>query len=123
MRLDPIQIEPDAWCAWCGNALPEPEERHHALRFCCLQCKIEYHRDLLSERRYNERETRICPWCGTEFKAWPRHKHTCNPKCGEALHNWRKAHRAGYRMKRKPWVVTHGGADPDEVAALRRSKG
>lgn len=117
---DPVEIEPDAWCGWCGDPLPEPEERHHGRRYCSPRCKQSMHNDRTREAKKAARPMRACLWCGAAFPAWPLQKFTCTPKCSEMLHNWRKAWRAGRLRKRSPWAVTDGGADPDDLAARKR---
>lgn len=118
-KPEPIEIEPDAWCAWCGDPLPEPEERHHHLRYCSAVCRRRMAYDLIRERRMAARKPQPCRWCGTLFMPRTEKVHTCSRKCKEAMQNWRRYWRKGWRPGRDPWVVTHGGEDPDAVAARR----
>ena len=76
-RLDPIEIEPDAWCGWCGDPLPEPEERIHNKAFCSVACRKEHTADLRKNpvRRLN------CPHCGTAFKTTDPRKRFCTHRC------------------------------------------
>ena len=104
-NLDPIAIEPDAWCAWCGDPLPEPEERHHGRRYCCKRCKWAYENDVRSQARKAARPIRACLWCGTEFIAWPSHKFCCTPKCSERYHNRASKERFAARQAERPCPV------------------
>lgn len=90
-ELDPVEVEPDAWCAWCGDPLPEPEERHHGRRYCCQRCRWAMDNDKVRQAKLAARPMRACLSCGTEFRAWPSHKRCCTPKCSERYQNARKA--------------------------------
>jgi predicted nucleic acid-binding Zn ribbon protein len=87
---DAVEVAADAWCAWCGEALPEPEERTWHQRFCCKACKDAHHNDLQKERRWAERERRSCRQCGAEFVAMPRNRLFCSARCSNAWHNGKK---------------------------------
>ena len=121
LRDQPIFIEPDAWCAWCGESLPEPEERHHGRVYCSKRCKWAFAADRKREATIAARPMRNCVWCGTAFRAFPSHKLTCSRACNIALFNWRRMQRNGWRPARHPWAVTHGGADPDDLAGFKRN--
>ena len=81
-KPEPVEIEPDAWCAWCGDPLPEPEERHHRRRFCCVQCREA---DKYDRYQRQPRKARLvpkpCAWCGTEFKPTRPYQKYCQLQC------------------------------------------
>ena len=77
---DAVEIEPDAWCAWCGADLPEPVDRTYHQRFCSKACNDDFHNDV-------QRERRSCRQCGAEFVAMPRNKVFCSRTCQDAWHN------------------------------------
>ena len=78
---EPIQIEPDAWCAWCGDPLPEKEERHWRRRFCCQSCKAAHKYDRAKEARRAALPVKSCEWCGTTFKAKRAFQIYCKTQC------------------------------------------
>lgn len=84
---DAVEVAADAWCAWCGEALPEPEDRTWHQRFCCKACQIAHYRDVQKERRRAAAERRSCKQCGAEFVALPRTRLFCSRACNVAFHN------------------------------------
>ena len=81
MDVDPIEIEPDAWCDWCGDPLPEPEERHPRRKYCSRQCKDESRNAAAREAWAAALVEKDCPHCGTRFKQTRTCKVYCTPKC------------------------------------------
>lgn len=78
---DPIEIEPDAWCEWCGDPLPETEDRHHSRRYCSVKCRSAAAYDPIRQARAAMRPERACGHCGTTFKAkGPAHRY-CGISC------------------------------------------
>jgi predicted nucleic acid-binding Zn ribbon protein len=102
---EPVEIEPDAWFAWCGDPLPEPEERHHGRRYCSEPCKWAMEYDRLRETRQAARPMRACLWCRSSFRAWPSYKFTCTPKCSERYHNRRKRERNAAAQPERPCPI------------------
>lgn len=81
-RAEPIEIEPDAWCDWCGNPLPEPEERHWRTKYCSRQCKDARDYDAVKNRKgIGQRVWRNCEWCGSRFVSSQPHAKCCSLKC------------------------------------------
>lgn len=81
MQPEPIHIEPDAWCKWCGDPLPEFEERHWKREFCKRGCKDAYRNDQGRERRAAARAGKTCAHCGGTFDGnRPDHVY-CSQKC------------------------------------------
>lgn len=100
MQPEPIYIEPDAWCEWCGDPLPEIEERHPAQRFCSRRCK-----DDNSNARKREEWAALladldCPHCGTRFKQNRADQIYCTAKCGANAAYRRKTGRPVARQDR-----------------------
>lgn len=91
---DPLIIEPDAWCEWCGEALPEREERRWNQRFCCRKCGEENKAQLMKEARLALREDRTCRHCGTGFKAKGPANWYCSVSCQVKARYRRKTGRA-----------------------------
>jgi len=85
-RLDPIEIEPDAWCGWCGDPLPEPAERVHNKTYCSVECRDAAKAD----RRKCERVHILCPECGTRFLRTSRVRVFCCHRCANRHHKRRK---------------------------------
>jgi|AntRauTorckE5430_2_1112549.scaffolds.fasta_scaffold45061_1 predicted nucleic acid-binding Zn ribbon protein len=83
---DPIEIEPDAWCGWCGDPLPEPEERVHNKRYCSVRCK-QWH---ASDKKRSPRIWLSCPICGTRFYRENRKRQCCSHKCASLAWHRRK---------------------------------
>lgn len=94
-RLDPIQIEPDRWCLWCGESLPEPAERDHRQRYCCPECRTAAKLDRRNEARRaaRVREPRTCRQCGATFIPKRRDALVCSLGCNWAWQNARQAER------------------------------
>lgn len=63
---NPLTIEPDAWCAWCGDPLPEREERLPWMKYCSAKCGNQYRYDL-NDRPKHKHPPRPCAYCGTVF--------------------------------------------------------
>lgn len=80
-KADPVQIEPDAWCEWCGDPLPEKEERRPDKRFCSRKCGGAFRADLLRQARLDLRPERACDHCGTTFKAKGPANRFCSMSC------------------------------------------
>lgn len=91
---DPIIIEPDAWCEWCGNPLPEREERKWNQRFCCAACGEANRLDLMRVARLDLREDRNCRHCETAFKAKGPAHWFCSISCQGKARYRRKTGRA-----------------------------
>ena len=91
---EPIQIEPDAWCEWCGDPLPEPEERRRDKRFCCRDCKAAARNDDLRQARLALRPERACGHCKTTFKAKGPANRFCSVSCQQKARYRRKTGRA-----------------------------
>lgn len=89
MRSDPIEIEPDAWCEWCGDPLPEPEERHARRRFCGRKCKDDYRNDLRAEAARALLIPKPCKWCSTVFKPTRAFQVYCRKQCNWDANNAR----------------------------------
>lgn len=81
MQPEPIHIEPDAWCEWCGDPLPEIEERHPRRRFCSRRCKDDNHNAMKREEWAATLADLDCPHCGTRFRQRRACQVYCNPKC------------------------------------------
>jgi hypothetical protein len=81
MRPDPIEIEPDAWCEWCGDSLPEKEERHPRQRFCSLRCRADAGNAAKREEWAATLADLDCPHCGTRFKQGRACQVYCTPRC------------------------------------------
>ena len=113
---DAVEVEPDAWCDWCGDPLPEPEERTYHQRFCCEACQKAYHNDLARERRWAERERRSCKQCGAVFVALPRTRLFCSRACNVAFHN---AARLARERAAKMGRAAPGKASPPAPATGR----
>lgn len=80
--VSPLEVEPDAWCPWCGDPLPEPEERHARKRFCNRQCQDAFFNDLTAERRRAARAGRSCAHCGgTIADSRPASAIYCGSEC------------------------------------------
>ncbi len=91
---DPIVIEPDAWCEWCGNPLPEREDRMWNQRFCSPACGTANRLDLMRVARLELREDRTCRHCGTAFKAKGPANWFCSVSCQCKARYRRKTGRA-----------------------------
>jgi hypothetical protein len=75
----PLEIDPDAWCAFCGDPLPEVEERDPRQKYCCKWCCDQAY----EARTYTEAPLRqgACAECGAEFWTyWAAHRF-CSQKC------------------------------------------
>jgi predicted nucleic acid-binding Zn ribbon protein len=93
-RPGPVTIEPDAWCEWCGEALPEKEERHPRMRFCGRACQQAARVDDLKQARLALRPERACGHCGTVFRAkGPAHRF-CSDSCGQRAKYRRRTERS-----------------------------
>lgn len=89
-RVDPVIIEPDAWCEWCG--VPEPEERHPRRRFCSRKCKAEAWYDEKQRQPLTERRAGLkCKVCDAPLKAAKPFKAYCSRKCERIAVKARKA--------------------------------
>lgn len=100
MRHEPIQIEPDAWCDWCGDPLPEIEERHPLRRFCSRECKDEHRNDLAKERRAAARAGLTCAHCGGTFTGNSTQQVFCGESCQQKARYRRKTGRPVARQDR-----------------------
>lgn len=96
----PLEIEPDAWCAWCGDPLPEPEERHTRRIFCSRRCKDDAKNDQRREEWAALLETRPCQHCGTAFKQNRLNQIFCGQGCGAKAAYRRKTGRPEAREDR-----------------------
>lgn len=117
-RLDPIEIAPDAWCAFCGTPLPEEAERHPKRIYCSRWCAREAKRpDLppVPKRRL------ACAECGAEFETHRPAARFCSSGC------WRK----DYYRRTKATRPSRAGPPPEPKACeecgetfqpVRRSK-
>jgi predicted nucleic acid-binding Zn ribbon protein len=93
-KVEPVEIAPDAWCDWCGDPLPEKEERRADMRFCGRACKAAMRNDMLREARETLRPERACDHCGTTFKArGPAHRFCCE-SCAQKAKYRRRTGRA-----------------------------
>jgi hypothetical protein len=89
----PIQIEPDAWCAWCGETLPEEAERHPRRRYCSRQCKDEAANARAREEWAATLKTLDCPHCGTTFKQGRACQVYCSIRCQDNARYRRRTRR------------------------------
>ena len=87
---DPIIIEPDAWCAWCGDPLPEIEERKPWMKYCSAKCCTDYGNDL---RKRPKPKPRPCGWCGTVYTPKLDRGTYCTKACGWAAGNAQRGKR------------------------------
>lgn len=118
LRAEAVEVEPDAWCDWCGDALPEPEERTSRQRFCDRKCMQAYHNDVRRERR-QARPSRECRQCGAPFVATRSDRMVCSPKCGEKWQNAQRPPRPSPKRPRPVRACRHCGA---EFVATRADK-
>lgn len=80
-RPDGIEIEPDAWCAFCGTPLPEAAERDPRQKYRGRWCAREANRPEVPpvpKRRV------ACAECGEAFETHHPEARFCSPRC------WRK---------------------------------
>ena len=99
-RPDPVEIEPDAWCAWCGDPLPEPEERDPRQIYCSRQCNSAMAYDLRKPPPAEPRRV-TCAWCGTEFDTHRPGARFCSKTC-HRKHLWRTTPDTRDRTKPPP---------------------
>lgn len=94
MRHEPIYIEPDAWCEWCGDPLPEPEERYPHQKFCCYQCQWANSYDrLIRQPRKARIVPKACAFCGQSFMPVRVSQTYCRDKCRAEAYNARRRER------------------------------
>lgn len=96
----PLEIEPDAWCAFCGDPLPEPEERHPLQRYCGRWCSrarwyLDHGPDPVPERRVE------CAFCGAEFWTHRTTARFCSKVC-HRKHRWQTTPDTRDRTKPPP---------------------
>lgn len=77
----PLEIEPDKWCVWCGDSLPEKEERPHNKIYCSRRCKDDAANDKARQEWAALLETKPCLHCHTPFKQTRRNQIFCGPNC------------------------------------------
>jgi hypothetical protein len=75
----PEAEDPDAWCAWCGTALPGFPSRRR--RFCSLECAAKLRIADQTERRAAARAGMSCVECGTALDARRADRLYCTPAC------------------------------------------
>jgi predicted nucleic acid-binding Zn ribbon protein len=80
-KVEPVEIEPDAWCEWCGDSLPEPEERPARQKYCSRHCKEEARKDRARQEWAATLADLDCPHCGTRFRQNRACQVYCTPKC------------------------------------------
>jgi len=76
---NPLEIEPDAWCAFCGTPLPEKEDRDPRQKYCSKWCCNQAHK----LRTYNPPPMRRgeCAECGAEFWTYWSYHRFCSQRC------------------------------------------
>lgn len=75
----PEAEDPEAWCAWCGTALPDFPTRYR--RFCSRDCKDKLRIADEIERRAAARAGRKCIECGSAFEAMRYDSNHCSRRC------------------------------------------
>lgn len=80
-KPEPLEIEPDAWCAFCGDPLPEKEERDPRQIYCGKWCSDQAHK----ARTYTEAPKRRgeCAECGAEFWTYWSYHRFCSQRCNQ----------------------------------------
>ncbi len=75
----PLEIAPDAWCAFCGDPLPEKENRDPRQMYCSKWCCDQAHK----ARTYTEAPMRrgACAECGAGFWTYWSYHRFCSARC------------------------------------------
>ena len=82
MRKPPehIEIEPDAWCAWCGETLAEEADRDPRQFYCNAKCRKAMWHDMHKGDPL-PKSPGTCQECGAEFLTHMPTRLFCSRRC------------------------------------------
>ena len=113
---DKIEVV-DAWCRWCGDPLPEKEDRHARRVYCSRRCKDDDRNAQRREAWLAALETRPCLHCRETFRQNRANQVYCSMRCGQ---NAAYRRRTGRPIAKTTKTCRHCGEtfDPNTLAQV-----